>query len=98
MNTSRFTPPILRSRGLQIKMNEAPGESQRIYHAHSIAFAILFLIIDILFMGFSSSDSCCLEEDKGGEPVKSPRFSRFAVRIGQIRTSSFNGKIYSFLE
>ena len=56
MNISRFTPPVLWSKGLQIVKNEASKKPQSKSYACSIALAILFLISNFFILGSCSSD------------------------------------------
>lgn len=56
MNISRFTPPILWSKGLQIVKNGASKKPQSKSYACSIALAILFLISNFFILGSCSSD------------------------------------------
>ena len=55
MNISRFTPPILWGKGLQIIKNEASKRSLRRNHVLSIALAILFLITNFFILNSCSS-------------------------------------------
>lgn len=70
MNISRFTPPILWGKGLQIVKNEASKESHRRNHALSIALAILFLITNFFIL-----NSCSSSDDDDYQKKEEEAFS-----------------------
>jgi len=102
MNISRFTPPELLGKGLQIVKNEASKGSQNRNYARSIALAILFFITNFFVLNSCSSsddDDYQREEENTAHyyvkyEVSFPRVSPFEpnVTVGYASEKGAQGR------